>query len=486
MCLTKDAKILHNLPWLGFLLLIVLSISFLLPVLPNDFWWYIRLGSDILINGGIPTTDTYTSTVFGQSVSYPMWLSGVVFYLLMKLGGISAVVLIRGLIISLFYTLLWIICIRKGIAGWLATLLTLICALIGANNWAVRPQIFVYPLFAWTLYLLLNPSKEQTSEEAIEPAKQRFSQYFLLLPIAILWANLHGSLILFFFLTIPYFLFQQRNRKFFFVLVLAFLVTFINPRGPLLWSDTFQLLQSEGNHFSQEWKSPVNSGWQMNLFFVWFLATIPLMVFSRKKLHLYEWIWFLGFSWMAISGVRYVIWFLAIVLIDTSQLLPGLMNLKSEKLVFQYPKMNIIFLAIMVLLPLSLLPGIREKWWSAAPEALANTTPVEAVAWLKENGDLPGELFNDYLFGSYLEYALPERPVWIDTRFHIFSTQQWEDYLSISNGEFGWEKKIAPFSIETFILNPTSQKNLVASLDNSLEYCRVYHDQKAVIFTVCR
>ena len=125
--------------WLGLLLLVVLAIAFLLPVLPNDFWWYLRLGRDILSTGHIPQVDAYSSTAAGQPTIYPMWLSSVFLHLTYQAGGISLVVLLRGICIGIFYSLLWLVCVKSGLPGWLAALLGVISALAGANNWAVRP-----------------------------------------------------------------------------------------------------------------------------------------------------------------------------------------------------------------------------------------------------------------------------------------------------------------------------------------------------------
>jgi len=293
MSISLTRRINTNLPWLGILLLIILSIAFLLPVLPNDFWWYLRLGQDIILNGNVPIVDTYSSTVYGQALTYPMWLSAVLMNIFHQIGGLTSTVLVRGLMIASFYVFLWIMCVRKGAAGWLVTLLTLICALIGANNWAIRPQIFVYPLFGSVLLLLMFPSVLINKPPIENPLKRRqifltdlgFSKnYYWLIPIALLWANLHGSVIILFFLVGPYFLFYQRSKKFLLILILAFLATFINPRGPLLWMDTIQLIQATGNQFSQEWKPPVNTGWQMNLFFLWLLAFIPLVRLSPNRI----------------------------------------------------------------------------------------------------------------------------------------------------------------------------------------------------------
>ena len=355
MSTSKNERILTNLPWLGILLLVILSISFLLPVLPNDFWWYLRLGQDVLTNIRIPTLETYSSTAFGQPVSYPMWLSAVFLFGLHQLGDLTAVVLVRGLLISAFYSILWIICVKKGSPGWLATVLTLVCALAGANNWAIRPQMFVYPLFGLTLYLFSKTSginrklDIESDDKYLEEIKQtdEFSKkYYWLIPIALFWANLHGSVVILFFLAGPFFLFHQRNKNFFFVLSLAFLATFINPRGPMLWLDTFQLIQATGNQFSQEWKPPINSGWQMNLFFIWLLALLPMVAFSSKKLRPHEWIWLLGFGWMALSGVRYVIWFLALLLIFSCWLLQSILRKNLDLFKFQLIPINITILVL--------------------------------------------------------------------------------------------------------------------------------------------
>lgn len=267
--------------------------------------------------------------------------------------------------------------------------------------------------------------------------------------------------------------------------MLAFLVTFINPRGPLLWLDTIQLIQANGNQFSQEWKPPVNAGWQMNLFFMWLLSFIPLVAFSSKKLRLHEWIWLLGFGWMALSGVRYVIWFLALLLIFSCWLLQGILRINKNAFTFQLIPVNITILILLTLLPLSLLPGIRENWWNQSPDAISKDTPVEAVNWLKEHPDLPEPLFNDYIFGSYLIYALPERPVWIDTRFYPYPDELWQKYLSISNAEAGWLEKLKKENIGIIMLDKTSQKKLIQELNNSSDYCDIYEDDHSIIFSKC-
>ena len=53
-----------------------------------------------------------------------------------------------------------------------------------------------------------------------------------------------------------------------------------------------------------------------------------------------------------------------------------------------------------------------RAWWKDSPPPYHEaTTPIAATEWLAAHPDLPGPLFADYTFGSYLTFALPLAPV---------------------------------------------------------------------------
>jgi hypothetical protein len=116
---------------------------------------------------------------------------------------------------------------------------------------------------------------------------------------------------------------------------------------------------------------------------------------------------------------------------------------------------------------------------------VSKNTPIVATDWLKQHPDLPDPLFNDYVYGSYLIYAIPERPVWIDTRFYPYPEEQWDDYLSISNAEPGWSEQLSQKQIGTLMLDNLSQKNLIIELNDSSQYCEVFRDEDSSIFSLC-
>ncbi|MBE3120277.1 MAG: hypothetical protein IMZ50_16180 [Candidatus Atribacteria bacterium] len=467
--------------WLGLVLSIALAIAFLLPVTPQDYWWYLRIGRDTLTAGALPQIDTLSYTRAGSPVVYFSWGAAVLFWLIYKLGGLSLTVLVRGLLVALAYSLVWLTARRLGAGRIGAALVLLLAVLASSNNWSIRPQLFAYPLFALALYLLY---RWQNGD--------RKAVWWLPL-ISLLWVNLHGSFVVLVLLTGAALVFGRGDKR---LLALAFagilLATFLNPRGFGSWTYVFNSLTvASSQQFSVEWRPPVNSGWQMNIFFLWLLAFPLLAVFSPRKLEALEWTWFLGFGFLALWGERYVIWFVFILTVLTS-----LMLADWEKNVLGDPKqgspaLNLTLSLVFILLPLTLLPGVREAWWPAprgccanAPAATENT-PVAATKWLAAHPDLRGPLWSEIGFSSYLEFALPERPVWIDTRFEVFPVEQWQQYKDITNATWEWPILLTGTDANLLMISVTEQPALLQAMNNQGLWCEIYRDELAVIYQHC-
>ena len=479
---SREAFILHHsydFLWLGIALFPLLIIAVLLPIQPHDYWWYLRLGKDVLQTGSVPVVDTYSSIQAGQPIVYQSWLSAVVLWWVFKAGGVPFTIFLVATLIGLTYALLWLLMRESGIGPRMATLLTIIAGLAGSNNWGVRPQLFAYPIFLAVYWLLL---KWHHREE---------KSLWLLIPLSLAWTNLHGSFILFFVLIGIAFLFGAGERKKLIWMALASLaVSFLNPRGYILWGSVIGTFTAPGiRDLSPEWLPPLNQGWQMNIFFAWLILLIPLAAASRtrKRLTAFEWILFLTFSWMALTGIRYVIWDLFLIAVLTAFLMPETLIQKFDQpQEVKIPAMNFALGAIFILLPLMLLPGLRDSWWQESPPALDPvTTPVDAAKWLEEHDQFPGPMWNDVVFGSYLIHALPSRPVWIDTRIQvIFTAEQAHQYLFVQSAQPGWDSLLKEKKVNLLFLAKT-QPAIVDAVQNSSEWCEQYHDDVAFIFTRC-
>lgn len=461
--------------WLGLVLLISLCIAFLLPMAPEDYWWYVRIGRETLASSAVPGVDTLTYSVAGQALYYHSWGSAVLFWLLYRAGGLTLTVLLRGVIVFITYTLVWFTARRAG-AGRIGSSLVLLAAVLASsNNWGMRPQLLVYPLFAaalWILYRWQDGDKR--------------SIWWLPL-LALLWGNLHASYVLLIVLVLAALLFGKGDRR---VLLLAFLAVLaaflLNPRGWHSYEYVFNVFHwvvtPTSQQYSAEWSPPVNSGWQMNIFFLWLLVFPLLAALSPRKLSRLEWVWFLGFGLLALWGMRYVIWFILIL-----AMLTGALIADWEKKWLHEPSvgnlvLNRVIPLFLIISSLAFLPGLREHWWKQAPAVTANT-PVAAAEWLHDHPDLEGPLFSQMEFAGYLEYALPERPVWIDSRIFPFPVAMWEDYRHISEAAWDWEACLDRTGANLLMISQTGQPELSAALKQSPEWCSVYSDSIAAIYT---
>jgi hypothetical protein len=502
--------------WLGLVLLVALSIAFLLPVTPQDYWWYLRIGHDTLASGAVARLDTLTFTQAGTPVDYQSWGAAVLFWLVYRLGGLSLTVLLRGVFLAATYILVWAAARRAGAGRLGASLILLAAVLTSSNNWSIRPQLFAYPLFALAIFILYkwqNGEKRfsmkntnehelgKTPKKAFLPASWHFvpfvvknffqesegpkSVYWLPL-ISLLWVNLHGSFVMLILLAGAALVFGRGDRR---SLALAFagvlLATLVNPRGFGTWTYVYHSLTVASSQlFSAEWLPPVNTGWQMNIFFLWLLGFPLLAALSARKLDRLEWTWFLGFGLLALWGERYVIWFVFILAVLTACQLAGWEKKYLGGSEQTRPVFNLAFGLVFILLPLALLPGLREKWWKQSPAATENT-PVAATTWLADHPDLPGPLWSEIGFSSYLEFALPGRPTWIDTRFEVFPVGQWQEYQAISSARFDWGNLLDAAGVNLLMVSQQNQPELLSALKISSTWCELYRDNTAVIYQRC-
>jgi hypothetical protein len=375
--------------------------------------------------------------------------------------------------ISCFYIELWL-CLREFKTGPLTSgIILLLTAMIGINNLMIRPQLLTYPLFGLTLLTIIRWQKGDNK-----------LLWFIPL-VGLLWANFHGSYILLFFILIPAVLLGNGNHKYLLIAsAIAFLATFINPSGPGLWMKAVGMVNKDSIIlFSAEWQPLLNIGWQANIFFATLLSIPVLIAVFKPKIHLLYWVWFIGFGWMALTAIRYVFWFLAIEVFILAMLLDPFINRYIERFIrFKNRYANLVIGIILLCFPLTLLPGIRGLWWQQAPPVFNYLTPISATEWVKQHPQLPGEMWSDFSYSTYLTYALPERKVFMTNRFEDFPANQIIDERHISQAHYDWESLVNKYSINMIMASTTTQPDLIAAVSSSSGWEEVYRDRQTVLF----
>ncbi len=134
---------------------------------------------------GIPHTEAFSVAARRRWIDEE-WLAELIFYELWTIGGYALVAIVSALSITAAYMILAALLRGRGTpVVW--TVLFSLAALLAYSEWAfVRARDFVLPLSALLLLICLSDNKR----------KRPTWRLLFLIPILVLWANLHGSVLL--------------------------------------------------------------------------------------------------------------------------------------------------------------------------------------------------------------------------------------------------------------------------------------------------
>jgi len=152
--------------------------------------WLALVAGRIVAHDGPPSTDTLTTWTLGVDWVDQQWLGQLLLYAIWRTGGLTLVGLLHAItVIGTFSLILRGARHRGGSPGHTALigLMALTPYLLVAGN--IRTQSLALPLFAAVLWLLCADSRAPTA------------RVLWTLPLLVLWANIHGSVVLGAFLT---------------------------------------------------------------------------------------------------------------------------------------------------------------------------------------------------------------------------------------------------------------------------------------------
>lgn len=469
----------------------------LMPISPNDFWWHLKIGELIQINGEIPTTNIFAWTLPpDHPYFYAAWLGEYLFYVIYLLGKIEAIMFMRNVLV-LTVMILWMIETRRQSGSWRLTTITVI---LGGgmifNNLAIRPQLWSVLAFIICVSILNRFKEGQLS-----------SRWLILYPLVMLfWVNVHGAFILGLVLLgivcfgefIRTFLKQDdhlpwRQIGWLTLTGLAtFLSTLINPRGIKIWNYVFQLSSSiDIRELNSEWQPPSPDGFAMTLFFASILIFIILLYYSSYRPTFTDLILGLSFLWLAWSAARHIIWYAMIilpVLIRAIKHLP----IKTPKFSSQRNWLNLVILIILFIPTILIQPWWIERfplpdtYWDVVYKGetigplIGKENPLEAVEYLQQ---FPGgNLYHYGEYGSFLIWALPDQGVFVDARVELYPRVLWDDYFNISDG-IRYDELLAEYGVDRILLDIEEQPELKLALEDSPEWVIEFQNEQTMIWS---
>ncbi len=485
--------------WAVGIITVVFTYVNMSQIAPNDFWWHMAVGRDILANGQIPAVDVYSYTMAGQPyLSYQMfWLMDIWLYAWYSLGGAELVLFIQSLIITSTYLIILFLVWRISKKWGVTSFCLLYTIVLGIYAWNVRPQAISFLIGAIFLYAIYAYRRTPKFK------------WLLVFPLGMLvWVNSHGSFpvgLLLLGIWVgdevwqTYLSWRQEQRLILHrlltpvvVLTITVGVCVLNPRGVGILTYLVTMASNPAvQNTVPEWLPPNFNTPIGPLFFTSILFTAVVLARSPRRPTFFQLACFVAFAALGLWTTRGVVWFglvTAPILADhiaafQEQEKVDSNRRKSRKIL---QLLNFGIIGLLFWLSLISLPWFRSLVPMRADyrSLITRDTPVEAVKFLVEQRP-DGRIFNDMAFGSYLIWAAhPEYQVFSDPRIELFSQQIWDDYKIISWAGPGWQEKLAEYNVRTIIVNPDEQGALINGVDESDQWKLIYQDQTAVVYSM--
>jgi hypothetical protein len=467
---------LFSLPLVVALLVFATLMLAKASVMPDgDPYWHVTTGRWIVQHGAVPVRDAYSHSAPNIAWSAHEWLSEVIMYGTQHFGGWQAVQLLACAAFALTagYMVRFTMQ-RMAVAP--ALTLSIICLAVMSLHFMARPHVFVWPLTALWVGTLTAAGEERRAPP------------LWLLPLMILWCNLHASFTLglgFAGALAMDAVWAARDsaerttliRKWALFLVLASLCVLVNPRGVHAITFAFHVMRmKETLDIVGEWRSADFHQFQ---FLLLWLAYVLVIAFSgRLTLSPIRIIFVCGLLYLALKHARYHAlvglvspFLLARPLGEGARPRTG----SAQDAITPLPPAKPIGMLIGVLAAVGLAFGLYPRL-QTAPGML--TTPEKALAAFLATG-AQGRVFNTYGFGGYLIYK--QVPVYIDGRGDMYGDAMMKEMAQANDlsAPHALEKLLAKYQIGWTLLQPRASS--VELLDHLPEWERIYGDSIAVV-----
>jgi hypothetical protein len=401
--------------------------------------WMALLSGRIVAQHGLPSHDTLTIWAHGRTWVDQQWLAQLVLYELERLGGLQLVLLVHAALVTLGLGGAAVLARRHGgsarSATWVA-LLVLVAFWPEAS--VMRPQSFAYPLFVAVLWLLLDDLWLHSR------------RVYFVLPLLVLWANLHGSVVVGSALVSGYGLIELAGSlwkkprtvhlRSLVLLVAPWLCVLASPYATSLPHYYRTIFSSGFGSYVTEWApttlTPVTAP-------VYLLALGGLWLFGRTRgrASLFEQLAFVGLTLLAFSAVRNAVWLALFSLV----VLPRLMDTLRAPAVEPRRMNRMLAIAMMVGVAVATVAvAFKPTSWFTQQQY-----PVAAVNAAAKAAGAHGRVFANERYADWLvfEHSQLAGRIAYDSRFELLTSRQLRSVTEFRNLVAGWRSTISGYSV---------------------------------------
>jgi len=463
----------------------------------SDIFWALRSGHWIVEHWRVPVTDPFSYTFLGRPWVDFTWGFQVIAHLFYTgLGGWTGLYVLQLFLTFITFGLLFFN-VRLLTAGRLplTALLMVLAVSCASSRLIIRPHLFGF-LFISIYLLILNIHERRDCRWLI----------FLILPLQILWINIHSSAILGVFIVWAYAggevidaivrnglkgfapLVSSKKRLFILALIVP-VVSLINPYGLKLAIFPFIHqggVNTDALHHIGEWSrlplkefflffypAPFNFFAFKSLFYLGLLS----FLLNRRRLKSRDLMLFAGAAYMGISHLRWAgqFAFFAVPIIALN--LGGFLanGQYNAKLLRRIGLGFALFIGVMMGIHTAKASFRKTSGIGVSTQAY----PMGSVKFMRDKG-LKGRLYNSYIFGGYIIDNYPGLKVFIDGRTPTVYSPRffWKSRHTETNKD--WETLSGEFGMTMALVK--LDKPLCQVLDKSSLWTPVVFDDVSALY----
>jgi hypothetical protein len=421
----------------------VALIATLLPqMIVQDSWLTLAMGREIFQHG-LPHTETITVWAHGDHWTDQQWLAQCAFYALDRLGGLRLVMLTHALLLSAAFAGSLAAARARGASHKSILLVATVGCVLAPWALQMRAQSFAPLLFVGVLWLLVSDGKA--------PSRR----VLLVLPLLILWANIHGTVLLGALLVALRGITRllgspsgtdtgARGRKLDSVLLLAApALILVSPYGLSMAGYYRQMLVApQLRTYVQEWQVSAPS-LSTAAFYVAAFAATALVARGARNLTRFEVLALAILLVSALSAIRSIVWFgLACMII-----LPVLVDheLPTRPWRLSIPARTLAAVGVAVIIVFAGFAATRPAAW------FEKAWPTQGVAAISRELATPNtRVIADDRHADWLLWQLPQLRGRLanDVRFELYSTKQLKALIAYqARSEANWRAAGAGYAV---------------------------------------
>jgi hypothetical protein len=492
-------RLLRRLPSPAVLVVIVFAAILVMTVTFHgltdvDYFWHVTTGRLIATTGAVPTTDPFSFTYAGGPWTPHEWLGELLIYeLVARLGG-SATLAIFGLVGGASIAVGIAVARRRGIRVPAITGAAVLTAGVLVSYLTVRPQALSWLLLAVLIGLLGGLRAE------------RPRQALWLIPLFVLWANLHGLYVVGLGVVLVWAvatLFGRTRmaaaRGWAAVGTLgAVAASMVTPAGPvgILYPLRYVQPGAWGLSHIQEWLSP-NFHDPASLGLLLLIAVLLLVGWrgaggapgAAAALGSPGWLGVTVIVLVVISLVSLrnapmaAVAAFPVIALSLDGLLPVRVRRAPTRSVARVRRFMEMGLALVIIGAAVVIftPRIASNEEAALREHL----PVAGVNALL-NLNPRARVFAEYGWGGYVIYRMYDAGsrVFVDGRNDMYPERILDDYSSIRDARALWSSKLDAYGSDAILLPPGAGLASALAGGNGT-WCESYRDNVQVLFTRC-